>query len=411
MKMKLDRKEFLQISGLTTAAAMLPGANLLASGSIEKELKNRTNNGEKVTIEKIEQFVTPGEQALFVKVTSSEGVAGWGEASYKFTPIISRMVDILARRIEGESVWNTEHLWNYMFFKEVDAGQNGFLLGAMAGIDNALWDLKGRLLNQPVYSLLGGPYVDKIKVYGSYGRGTTKPKSNAEMAGIAAGFVEKGYKAVKVRMQIRQLNINPDPDPSFDVIREVRKAIGDDITLFFDANNGYSPYRAIQVGRKLYEQHNIASFEEPVAEHNYRGLAQVAEALEVPVTGGEHEFNRWQFRDLITMGKVDIINPDVFKSGGVTEALKIATLASAFDIPVMCHNTRPTLATAAAFHFAASIHNRADFQEFGGEKPELGLQKYFKTNLVYKDGFISLPDGPGFGLEPNEALIRKDKMN
>ncbi len=404
----MTRKEFLKISGGLGALGFMPG-------SLRSELTARqigmTESQPKVTIRSVEPFLMPDNTALFVRVTSSEGVSGWGEANRKQARIVLGMIHQLGGRIKGKSVWDTEYLWNYMYFKEVDAGQNGFLGGAIAGIDNALWDLKGKLLKQPVYSLLGGPYQDRVRVYASYGRGTNRPKSAVEMAGIAAAFVEKGYRAIKVRMQIRQLNKDPNPDPSPEVIREVRKAVGDDVTLFFDANNGYSPFRAIQVGKELYEKYNIASFEEPVAEHNYRGLAQVAEALEVPVTAGEHEFNRWQFRDLILQGKVDMINPDVFKSGGITEAMKIATLASAFDIPVMCHNTRPTLSTAAALHFSMSIHNAAEFQEYGGEMRETGLQKYFRENLDYKDGFITVPRRPGLGLEPDEAQIEKDKIN
>ncbi|MBV6644793.1 MAG: mandelate racemase/muconate lactonizing enzyme family protein [Cyclobacteriaceae bacterium] len=402
----MTRNEFLKASGAVGLLGFLPVPSFA-----NMESNVLTIEDSKVTIRSVEPFLMPKQSALFIKVTSSEGIAGWGEANKKYARIILKMVELLGERIEGESIWDTEYLWNRMFFKEVDAGQNAFLGGAIAGIDNALWDLKGKLLNQPVYSLLGGPYVDKIQVYGSYGRGTNNPKSTKEMVEKAVDFVEKGYKAIKVRMQIRQLNRDPRPDPSFEVIREVRKAIGDDIVLFFDANNGYSPYRAIQVGRELYEKYNIASFEEPVAEHNYNGLAQVAAALDVPVTGGEHEFNRWQFRDLITIGKVDIINPDVFKAGGITEAVKIAALASAFDLQVMCHNTRPTLATAAAYHFAMSIHNAAEFQEYGGERRQEGLQQYFNRNLEYANGYIKVPDGPGLGLEPNEKKIRQDKIN
>ncbi|GAB5476104.1 MAG: galactonate dehydratase [Maribacter sp.] len=362
-----------------------------------------------VKIEAVEAFLL--KRALFVKITADNGVSGWGEASNKFPrTTIELTTKEMGKRIIGMRPFDTEPIWNLLFFKAIDSGPNGIMLGAMAGIDNALWDLKGQLLQKPVYELLGGPYTTKIKAYASFGRGSSEPMSPLECAKQAETFVDQGYRAVKIRMQIRQLNINPNPDPSEETVKAIRDAIGYDIPLFYDANNGYSPYRAIQIGKKLYEKYDIASMEEPVAEHNFKAIAQVSEALDVPVTAGEHEFTRWMFRDLITIGKVDIINPDFFKSGGVTEGRKIASLASAFSIPVMCHNVRPTLATAAAYHIIASIHNRSEFQEYGGEHKEWGLQKYFKNNLLLKNGHVELSNEPGFGLVPDEKAIERDAI-
>ncbi len=358
-------------------------------------------------IKSVQAYLLP--KALFVRIESNNGAVGWGEASNKFPKTtIELIINEMAPRLKGKRPFDTEPIWNQLFFKAIDSGPNGIMLGAMAGIDYALWDLKGKLLNQPVYQLLGGPYHQTIKVYGSFGRGTKHPMTPKACAEKALDFVKKGYKAIKIRMQIRQLNINPRPDPSLETVKMIRDAIGYDIPLFFDANNGYSPYRAVQIGQELYEKYNIAGIEEPIAEHNYAALSQVASELQVPVTAGEHEYTRWMFRDLITIGKVDIINPDFFKSGGVTEGRKIAALASSFDIPVMCHNVRPTLATAAAYHIISSIHNAAEFQEFGGERKEWGLQNYFKNNLELKEGQIKLSDEPGFGLVPDEERIVRD---
>lgn len=384
----MNRSQFLQTVTTTT--------NAYTTKSISE-----------VKIKAVETYLLP--KAIFVRIIADNGVSGWGEASNKFPKTTIELIsNEMAPRLKNKRPFDTEPIWNKLFFKAIDSGPNGIMLGAIAGIDNALWDLKGQLLKKPVYELLGGAYTKKIKAYGSFGRGTKNPMSPTECAKVAADFVAKGYQAVKIRMQIRQLNINPAPDPSEATVKAIREAIGYDIPLFFDANNGYSAYRAIQVGKKLYEKYNIASIEEPVAEHNLKAIAQVANELEVAVTAGEHEFTRWMFRDLITIGKVDIINPDFFKSGGVTEGRKIAALASSFDIPVMCHNVRPTLATAAAYHIVASIHNRSEFQEYGGERKKWGLQKYFKNNLELKDGHIILSDEPGFGLVPDEAAIIKD---
>jgi L-alanine-DL-glutamate epimerase-like enolase superfamily enzyme len=285
------------------------------------------------------------------------------------------------------------------------------LTGALAGVDNALWDLKGRLAGQPVWALLGGFQTEKVRLYGSFGRSKSGGwKTPDEMAATAAAFVEQGYGAVKARMQLRLVNVDPYPDPTYDVVRAVRKAVGDNVALFVDFNNGYTPAKAIALGNKLYEHFNIAVVEEPVSYHNCRDLAQVVEALDVPVAAGEHAFNRWQMRDLIVEGKVDIVNTDVIKAGGITENKRIAALAAAFDRPIMAHNTRPTLMSAATLHLLASLPNAARWQESSGPRQEMGLGAFFSNSLRFENGHLYVPQGPGLGLEVNEdALVRAVK--
>lgn len=231
------------------------------------------------------------------------------------------------------------------------------------------------------------------------------------MAATGADFVANGYKTVKARMQIRQLNIDPDPDPTFEIIREVRKAIGDDIELFVDFNNGYTPAKAIAMGKKLYEHFNIAALEEPVSYLDYAGLRQVVEALDIPVMAGEHEFNKWQMRDLINIGKVDVINADVIKCAGITECKKIADMAHAFDRPIMVHNARPTLATAASLQLIGAIPNAARVQEYAGKREELELNHLFEDYFTFEDGYLYIPQTAGLGLRVNETAMDKYKLN
>lgn len=353
------------------------------------------------------------KKATYVKIETDAGVAGWGEADHDYPKLTAAVLEEVCRKeVIGASPFDSEYLWMQMFFRGEDAGSTGLLPGALAGVDNALWDLKGKLLGLPVYKLLGGFKREKVRVYGSYGRGTKNPKSNAEMARIAADFVDQGYRTVKARMQIRQLNINPDPDPTFEVIKAVRQAIGDDIELFVDFNNGYSPAKATALGLKLYEHFNIAALEEPVSQHNYPGLRQVVDALPIPVMGGEHEFNKWQMRDLITVGNVDVINADLIKCAGITECQKVAGMAHAFDKLIMVHNARPTLATAASLQLVASIPNAARVQEYAGKREELGLNHLFDDYFKFEDGYLYLPtDQPGLGLTVNEQAMEKEKLN
>lgn len=365
-----------------------------------------------VKITAVKTYVFP--KATFVRVETDAGVSGWGEADHDLPRLTAVVVEQLcAPHCIGKNPFDSGAIWQKIWFKGEDAGNTGLLPGALAGVDNALWDLKGRLLGMPVHQLLGSNGITRVRCYGSFGRvgGKDGLKTPAEMAATAAEFVEQGYKTVKARMQIRQLNVDPDPDVTYATVREVRRAIGDDIELFVDFNNGYTPAKAIDMALRLYGDFGIAAVEEPVSQFNYSGLAQVVAAVPVPVMAGEHEFNKWQVRDLITIGQVDAINADVIKCAGLSECLKVAHLAYAFDRPIMAHNARPTLACATTLHLLAAIPNAARVQEYGGMRPELGLNDLFLNPIVAKDGYIDIPQGPGVGMEPDVERMERMKEN
>lgn len=358
-------------------------------------------------ISDVETFVHP--KALFVKITTSDGVSGWGEGDHDNTRVIAQIIQQLAKPILlGQDPFDSEYLWHEILYQNEDLGLSGALSGALAGIDNALWDLKGKLTQLPVYKLLGGAKIDKVKVYGSFGVGSGKKRiSPAKAAAIAAGFVEKGYDTVKLRMQIRVLDRNPDPDPTLKFAEAVRAAIGDQVTLFVDFNNGYTSGAAIPLIRALHERYNVALVEEPVHYKDYQGLQKCVAVSPVKIAAGEHDFNRWDYRQLITEGQADVLNLDAIKAGGISELKKISALAQAFDREIMCHNARPTLATAASLHFIASTFNPARVQEYAGTRPELGLDPYFENGLEFSDGYLYVPQRPGIGLIPNERMMKK----
>jgi L-alanine-DL-glutamate epimerase-like enolase superfamily enzyme len=405
----MKRKDFLTTVSLSAAASTIPFAKLFS-----KELAETNSPGNKsgVTISKVETFAL--KKATFVRIESSEGIAGWGEADHDYPELTAAVIEDVCKPIVlGNDPFDSEYLWHQMYFKGEDVGNSGLLPGAIAGVDNALWDLKGKLLNMPVHKIAGGFKTDKVRVYGSFGRGENpKTRKGPEaMAKTALEFVSQGYKTLKARMQIRQLNIDPDPDDTFEIIKAVRKAVCDDIELFVDFNNGYTPAKAIALARKLVEHFNIASIEEPVSYHDYEGLRQVVEAMDIPVMAGEHEYTRWQMRDLMTIGKADVVNADIIKCGGFSECRKVAFMAHAFDKYIMSHNTMPTLATAATLQLVASIPNAARVQEYAGARSEMGLGNLFDNSLDFKDGYLTVPTLPGLGLIVNEAEMRKNKPN
>lgn len=403
--MKTTRSQFLT-SSLVLAAGLVSPA-VVRSQQPRPELMR----GE-VRISNLRTYVF--KNATFVKIETDAGASGWGEADHDYPTLTSAVInEICKKEVLGKDPFDSEYLWQQMFFKGEDAGTTGLLPGAIAGVDNALWDLKGKLLNLPVHKVAGSFGGGQIRVYGSLARGDKSKtrRGPQQMAKLAAEIVGQGYKTIKVRMQIRQLNVDPDFDDTFEVVKAVRKAVGDSIEIFVDYNNGYTPAKAIDLTKKLVEHLNIAAIEEPVSYHNYAGLSAVVEAIDIPVMAGEHEFNKWQMRDLITIGQADFINADVIKCGGFSECRKVAALAHAFDRYIMTHNTRPTLATATSLQLTASIPNAARVQEYAGERPEMGLGGLFENHIDFKDGYITIPTEPGLGLAVNETEMERRKLN
>ncbi len=398
---RMNRKQFLQGSllgaaGLGTAGMQKVMGNSPAVAQVPDDIK----------ITDVKTYIH--KKALFVKVETNLGVSGWGEGDHDNTAVVSKAIHKVGKPIVlGENPFESEYLWHQILYKGEDLGLSGLSTGALAGIDNALWDLKGRILQMPVHQLLGGCKVEKIKVYGSFGIGDRNRKTPVEAAATAMDFVSKGYNTIKLRMQIRVLNRNPEPDDTEQYVKAVRDAIGDDKILFVDFNNGYTPGKAIELIKRLYEKYNVLLVEEPVHYHDRDGLRQCVEASPIRIAAGEHEFNRWDFKELITKGKADVVNLDVIKGGGISEMKKAAVLAQAFEKEVMFHNARPTLATAATLQLVATIFNPARVQEYGGERKSMGLGPLFMNKFRFEDGYLYVPKTPGIGLEVNEKEMKK----
>ncbi|HMP06427.1 MAG TPA: mandelate racemase/muconate lactonizing enzyme family protein, partial [Lacipirellulaceae bacterium] len=310
-----------------------------------------------------------------------------------------------------QDVFAAEPLWSRMFYEADELGPGGLASQAIAGVDCALWDLRGKLLGLPVWALLGGKFRDEIPLYGSFTRGHFKTPLAA--ARMGEQLVDEGFRALKFRLDIRDQDQHrrdgkdPQDDPAAPFVGEIRNAVGAEVALYVDANNGYSPARAIEVGHMLAERYDVSLFEEPVAAYHYQSLARVADALPIPVAAGEHEYTRWQFRDLILQGRVAVLNPDASKACGLTEVKKVAVLAETFDLPISVHNARPTLATAAHAHFVASTPCAHRLQEHPGRARLAELWSFFEHPLAPEpNGTLRVPDAPGLGLVVNERAVR-----
>src|SRR6266446_2831639 len=248
-------------------------------------------------------------RSVFVQVDTDEGVSGLGECSPMNPDALAHFVNNVLRPLcVGLNPLEVDRAWSTMFFDVYNLGETGLHLQAIAGIDIALWDILGKVTNQPICTLLGGCYRERIRMYASLGAikgGNWRDRRTPlEMAHLVEEFVNKGYTAIKIRMHW-EYRFDVDPEADWAMFRECKQVTGDNIPLSFDANNGYSESTAIQQGRR-FETLGIYHFEEPVMVDNYASYARVADALDTPISAGEHEFTRWQFRELIERGKVDI---------------------------------------------------------------------------------------------------------
>ncbi len=399
----MKRKDFLHMLGLGTIGSILPQTT-------KAQLPEKPDD---VRITDVECYRF--KKANFVKVSTNTGISGWGESDGSNRDFTSLYIEKeLKKYVLGKNPFDSEEIWMEAYLKGLETGMSGLHPGSLAGIDNAIWDLKGKILSLPVHQLLGGNGKQKIGVYGSYGRdkGGYDYRSPQEMARIAADFVDQGYKAVKARMQIRQENVNPYPDDTFACVKAIRQAIGDDIRLFIDFNNGYTPAQATVMAKKLYEHFNIAALEEPVFQQDYDGLRQVVQDLDIPVMAGEHEYSSWMVKALLAETGVDLVNIDVIKCGGITDCKKAAAIAHVFGKQVMVHNSKPTLATAASLQLLASIPNAAHFQEYAGKREGEGygsLLGLFDNYFRFEDGYLEVPQEPGLGLIVNEKAMKAER--
>lgn len=347
--------------------------------------------------------------SLFVVVRTDQGVTGYGESSPMNVRAISSLVnEALKPHAVGQDALERERLWEDMFFSTYKLGVMGAQAEAIAGIDIALWDIFGKVTGQSLWQLFGGRRRDRVRVYASIGGGAEA--TPADMARRAAKAVEEGHTMVKIRMDWGARRTDANPAHDWAVASEVRKAIGDKVELGFDPNNGFSVSTAIRLGRRFQDELGLVHYEEPVAQYDYAGLAQVVAALDVPVAAGEHEYTRWQFRDLITQANVDILQPDLVKCAGITEGLRIAALASTYNRMLVPHQTQPAIGTAANLHFTACFTREERAQEYDINPKRAVLNRVIHPPLEQKNGYLAVPDGPGLGIEVDEAELRKLRL-
>ncbi|MGB4959880.1 MAG: mandelate racemase/muconate lactonizing enzyme family protein [Saprospiraceae bacterium] len=339
-----------------------------------------------------------------VKVTSDTGHVGWGEG-YGPAGIIKAGIDHLTPFIMGQNPLETETIWSIMYRRTLDYARSGVLVSAISALDVALWDLKGKILDLPVYMLLGGKKRDKIIPYATGMYFVKSNNLNSVLTTEAKHYVSLGFKAMKMKV-----GLGIETDVEF--VKNIRSAIGPDIKLMIDANHAYSLREAVILAREV-EKYNISWFEEPVSPEYYGQYAELRAKTTIPIAGGECEYLRFGFQRLLASNSVDIIQPDICSTGGITEAKRIATLASVVGVEIVPHTWGTGIAIAAAAHFMFNLDvlpgrmNAADcYLEYDRTENRL-REEITKTNLSFNNGELTVSDLPGLGVEMDEEALHK----
>jgi L-alanine-DL-glutamate epimerase-like enolase superfamily enzyme len=285
-----------------------------------------------------------------------------------------------------------------MYRSTINIGRKGLILEAISGIDIALWDILGKATGQPVYNLLGGRTRSRIRAYASY---LYADRDLERLARMARGYVEAGFTAVKMRFGYGPADGRPGMRKNVELVRTVREAIGDDVELMADAYMGWTAQYAIEMIH-LIEDFELAWVEEPVLPDDLDGYARIRTATRTAIAGGEHEFTRYGFKELITRGCVDYVQLDVNRVGGVTEANKIWALASAFSLPVVPHSQNYHNQHLIISHLNSPL---SEYLPRDYRDGDTFLSELLVGDALARDGFITLAEQPGMGVELNEPLV------
>ena len=357
-------------------------------------------------IKNLELFKVP-PRWLFLKITTDNGVEGWGEPVVEGkADTVKAAVEEMAGYIIGKEAGKIEDIWQLLYRGGFYRG-GAVLMSAIAGIDQALWDIKGKALGVPVYELLGGPVRDKMKVYSWIGG--DKPSG---VAGEAKKRIAAGYKAVKMNAcaDMEWIDTPKKVRDAIACIQSVREAIGYENGLGIDFHGRVHKGMAKGFMKDL-EYFKPMFIEEPVLSDNKEALVQLAQYTSTPVAAGERLYSRWDFKSLFAQGAIDIAQPDLSHAGGISEVRRIASMAEAYDIALAPHCPLGPISFAAALQIDFSSIN-AIIQETSlgiHYNKDADLLDYLLNPEVFqvRDGYVERPLLPGLGIQINEKKVRE----
>ncbi len=346
---------------------------------------------------------SPGRRTAIVRVRTEGGLTGYGEAS----PMLGgehslQIVRDFAPSLLGQDALDQAVIADRLMHKYVKLGPEGAVTGALAALDIALWDLKGKALGLPVYKLLGGAWRTSLPFYASIGGNADRSVEDV------LRIVEKRFKAetpaaIKIRLDGDRTRQDYDIPGDIAKCRAVRELVGADFPLAFDANNQYSVGGAMRVGRAL-EDLGFLWFEEPVQHYHVRAMGEVAQRLDITVSAAEQTYTTQALVDIINAG-VRMVQPDIIKMGGITGLMQCAAICFAHGVEFVPHQTQPGIGHVANLHVLSTIMHSTKPAEYAD--PSGRMDVAFRNPPTPQNGVFQLPDGPGLGLEIIDSELEK----
>lgn len=349
-----------------------------------------------------------GEDAVIVKIYTDEGIFGVGESdsspmvvkSIIETPNSNLACFGLKEILIGKNPLEIEKLWKEMYEKSNYLGRRGAGIHAISAIDIALWDIAGKYYNKPVHELLGGKHRDEIRAYGTFIPADT-PEENRI---IVRDLIEKGFTSLKFGGGI----LGDDPDTDYEIIKAVREEAGKDFELQIDlAAKWKTPDHTLMMAKRL-EELNLNWIEEPIGSDDLIGYESLGRSIKPMIAGGETLTTVYEFESFLSIGKPDLIQPDITRCGGITEAKKIYDLSRKYNVKLVPHGFSTGILIAATAHFVASCQT-TDLIEYSQSTSPL-FNNLVSNQIQFENGIIKVPNGPGLGVILNDEIIEKYRV-
>jgi D-galactarolactone cycloisomerase len=337
--------------------------------------------------------------AVVVRVDTQAGISGWGEAHHgrAHTAVAKLIETTLKFLIVGMDADDVTGVWDKMYrFQLASHGMGAGACLAMSGIDLALWDIRGKARGLPLYKVLGGSRKAVPAYAGGVSLGYQKKETLVEEARKS---LDQGYKAIKLR-------VGDSVPNDVERMRAVRRAFGDALVILTDANIGYQLEDVRRVMPAMDEL-GIGWLEEPFPAHDHRSYREAKGFGRTPLAAGENHYTRYEFNRVIEDAAITILQPDLSKSGGITECLRIAALGSAWKLPIHPHSSMTGLNHAASIHFLAAIDNGGYFEGDVSKSNKFRDELVANPGVIDKDGNVWPSEAPGLGLEVNEEFLRR----
>ncbi len=373
----LSRRDLLESAGLVAAGG------ILLAGAEARAADPAANVADRASAIKITSLrATPVGPKAYIKIETNHKITGWGEITGSEPKVASVLAQSLFELLDGENPTRIEYLWQKLYRSHRDIRGGPFMVHTMSGIDMALWDITGKLHGVPVYRLLGGPTRDKIRMYNT-------PKAHKTGTGGPHPWSGNYHDIANL---VRS-------------VEHSRKMVGPDGAVMFDAHCAVPPPLLIQFAAAI-QPYDVLWIEEPVVPGNIEVFKRLKQQIKVPIATGERDRTIWEVMPYLQHGCIDILQSDVGHCGGISQLKKIATLAETFFVPMAPHNTCSELGLSASLHVSASIPLFLIQEGYiDGHIMPPGVAR--KSWEIDKDGYASLPQGPGIGVEMDENMMAK----